>query len=62
MATHDPYINGTKAADYAGCSARTLRRRVAEGKLTAYRSGRIVRYKKSDLDAMFTRTDTWAVN
>lgn len=61
MAIKAPYLTTAEAVEYTGISERTLRRRVATGQLNQYRSGRAVRYKQSDLDAMFTATNSWAV-
>lgn len=61
MAIKAPYLTTAEAVEYTGVSERTLRRRVAKGELRAYRSGRLIRYKQSDLEAMFTATDSWAV-
>lgn len=42
-----------EAADWYGLSERTLRRRIAEGKLRAYRVGpRSIRVSVEDLDAL----------
>ena len=38
---------------------RTLRRYIAEGKLTAYRAGRAIRLKPEDVDVLFTPTTQW---
>jgi len=38
---------------------RTLRRHIAEGRLTAYRAGRAIRLKPEDVDALFTPTNKW---
>lgn len=41
------------AADYAGCSTKTLRRYIAAGRLTAYRLGpRLIRVDLDQLDAI----------
>lgn len=42
------------AAELVCCCARTLRRRIAEGTIPAYRLGRLLRVRKSDLMAAFT--------
>lgn len=45
-----------EAADWYGVSERTLRRRIAEGKLRAYRVGpRTIRVSVEDLDALAVR-------
>lgn len=56
----DSYMTLEQGAEYTNFGTRTLRRYIAEGKLVAYRAGRAIRLKKSDLDALFTRTDSWA--
>ena len=39
------------AADYAACSTKTIRRRIADGSLTGYRFGaRVIRVDLDDLD------------
>jgi excisionase family DNA binding protein len=46
-------VNIGQAAEYAGVSKRTIRRRVADGSLPGYRLGnRIVRVDLNELDAM----------
>lgn len=46
-----------QAADYTQLSTRTLRRRIADGSLTAYRHGRTIRLKPQDIDTLFTRVE-----
>ena len=42
-----------EAADYLGVSPKTIRRRIADGSLTAYRMGpRLIRLKIADLDRL----------
>ena len=42
---------GTKSsAEYLGITPRTLYRLIDEGQLTAYRFGRVIRVKQSDVD------------
>ncbi|MFE1515177.1 helix-turn-helix domain-containing protein [Corynebacterium bovis] len=43
-----------------GISVKTLRRRIAEGKLHAYRTGRIIRVNAADVDAMMQPVNPWA--
>lgn len=38
---------------------RTLRRYIAEGKLTAYRAGRAIRLRPEDVDGLLTPTNQW---
>ena len=49
-----------QASDKTQLSVRTLRRYIAEGRLTAYRAGRAIRLKPEDVDALFTPTNTWS--
>ena len=49
-----------QAAEQWQISPRTLRRRIAEGRLTAYRHGRAIRLKPEDVDALFTPTNKWS--
>jgi excisionase family DNA binding protein len=47
------------AAEYAGCSPKTIRRRIADGSLTGYRMGpRLVRVDLNELDAFFAPIPT----
>ncbi|WP_431603675.1 helix-turn-helix domain-containing protein [Corynebacterium accolens] len=48
-----------QASDTTQLSVRTLRRYIAEGRLTAYRAGRSIRLKPEDVDALFTPTNKW---
>lgn len=48
-----------QAAERWQVSTRTLRRRIAEGRLTAYRHGRAIRLKPEDVDTLFTPTNKW---
>lgn len=48
-----------QAAKRVQLGERTLRRYIAEGKLTAYRAGRAIRLKPEDVDALFTPTNQW---
>lgn len=50
------------AAERTGFSVRTLRRRIAEGKLPAYRSGpRSIRVDPADVDRLLVRIPTAGV-
>lgn len=51
-----------QAAEHTQLGERTLRRYIANGRLTAYRAGRSIRIKPDDLEAIFTPTNSWAVN
>ena len=44
------YASLAKAADYADCNERTLRRHIAAGELTGYRLGRVIRIDLNELD------------
>lgn len=42
----------SEAADYAACSKWTIRRRIADGQLRAFRNGRMIVVDLDDVDAM----------
>ena len=44
------YASLPKAADYADCNERTLRRHIATGELTGYKLGRVYRIDLNELD------------
>lgn len=49
------YLTVNEAAEYIGCSRKTIRRRIADGTISAYTFGnardrRLIRIKKSALD------------
>ncbi|WP_131103413.1 helix-turn-helix domain-containing protein [Ornithinimicrobium sufpigmenti] len=49
----------TQAARRTGLSTRTLRRRIAEGRLPAYRVGqRVLRVNPEDVDRLMVRVPT----
>ena len=50
------------AAARIGVSVKTIRRRIADGVLPAFRCGRILRLDPNDVDAMFSRYPQWAVS
>ena len=45
------WMNTQEAAAHLGITVRTLYRAIDEGKLTAYRIGRVIRIQKPDLDS-----------
>lgn len=45
------WMNTQEAAAHLGITVRTLYRAIDEGKLTAYRMGRVIRIQKPDLDS-----------
>jgi excisionase family DNA binding protein len=47
--TRTPRLSIVQAADQFGISTRTVRRRIAEGKLRAYRVGGLIRIDAEDL-------------
>jgi excisionase family DNA binding protein len=54
MALHhdNPYLSLDDAAELAGVSVKTLRRRIAEGRVVGYRMGpRCIRVRLLDLEA-----------
>jgi excisionase family DNA binding protein len=47
------FVSIERAAEYTGLSAKTLRRRIADGTLTGYRAGpKLVRVDLADVDRM----------
>ncbi len=49
------YESLQSASVRTGVSVKTLRRRIAEGVLPMYRSGRIVRLDPDEVDGLFSR-------
>lgn len=50
------------AAERTSLSVRSIRRYIAEGKLTGYRIGqRTIRLDPTEVDALFTPTTKWTV-
>ena len=47
------YVDVEGAAHVLGVSAKTVRRRIADGTLPACRVGRLIRIRLSDIDAAF---------
>lgn len=58
--TTTEYLSLQEVADRWGVSSKTVRRRIAEGKLPAYRSGRILRVRAADADQMLQPVNPWA--
>ncbi len=53
---HKGYVSLSQAADLMSVSVKTVRRRIADGTLPAYRCGRrVVRVRVDDLDRAFRR-------
>ncbi|AGN18552.1 DNA binding domain-containing protein [Corynebacterium glutamicum MT] len=59
ISRHARMITIQQAAAEWQLGERTLRRHIAEGRLTAYRAGRVIRLKPEDVDALFTPTNKW---
>lgn len=49
---NDEYIDATAAAALASVSIKTVRRWIRDGRLPAYRAGRVCRVKRADLEAL----------
>jgi excisionase family DNA binding protein len=47
------YVSLTEAAAYTDLSTKTLRRRIADGTLPAFRTGRLIKVRREDLDVLF---------
>jgi excisionase family DNA binding protein len=53
----------TYAANTVGCSTRTMRRYIAEGRLTGYRMGpRLIRVDMAEVEALFRPIPTVQAN
>jgi excisionase family DNA binding protein len=44
------YVSMAKAAEYADCSDKTLRRLISQGRITGYKLGRVLRIDLNELD------------
>ena len=56
---HRRYAPISVAAEYADCSPKTVRRRIADGSLTGYRFGpRIIRVDLNELDQILSPIPT----
>lgn len=54
MADPTQYVSLTEAADLMSVSVKTLRRRIADGTIPAYRCGRrVIRIRVEDLERAF---------
>lgn len=58
--TPQKYETLAQVSERTGIGQRTIRRYVAEGRLVAYRIGRVLRFRPEDVDAMFTPTNQWS--
>ena len=47
------YVSLTEASTYTDLSTKTLRRRIADGTLPAYRTGRLIKVRVENLDVLF---------
>lgn len=52
------YESLAQAAERTGISVKTLRRRIIDGELVAYRSGRLIRVEPKAVDALFRQVPT----
>lgn len=58
---HPEYIDVHTAAAIVGCTVGTIRRRIEDGTLPAYRFGpRAIRIKRDDIDLLFSRVEVSA--
>jgi excisionase family DNA binding protein len=48
---HIEWMNSGDAADHLGVGLRTLYKFIDDGRLPAYRLGRVIRLKRADVDA-----------
>ena len=56
------YVSLVAATEYASCSSKTLRKLIAEGRLTGYRLGRSIRIDLNELDAYMDPRSRQRVN
>ena len=49
------YLSLTEAAEIMSLSVKTIRRRISDGTIPAYRCGRTIRVRLEDLQAAFRR-------
>ena len=49
------YVSLAEAGELMSVSVKTVRRRIADGTLPAYRCGRVIRVRIEDLDLAFRR-------
>jgi excisionase family DNA binding protein len=49
--TAEPYISQAEAGAYLGVTDRTIRTMLADGRLRGYALGRLIRLKRSEIDA-----------
>jgi len=52
------YVRLEDAAARLACDPKTIRRRIADGELTGYRLGRLVRVDLAEVDTLLTRIPT----
>lgn len=57
--TLQSYETLQQASQRVQLGERTLRRYIAQGRLTAYRAGRAIRLRPEDVDALFNPTNKW---
>ncbi|GGL33308.1 excisionase family DNA-binding protein [Phycicoccus endophyticus] len=55
IAARRSYESLSQAAERTGISTKTLRRRIADGALTAYRCGRLIRLDPDDVDRILVK-------
>lgn len=53
--TREPYISQAEAGEYLGLTDRTIRSLISRQILPAYRIGRTVRLRRSEIDAAMAR-------
>lgn len=53
----EPYIDYDEAAEYLSMPLGTLRNKVSAGEIPHYKRGRIVRFRRSELDAYMRGED-----
>jgi excisionase family DNA binding protein len=56
MAVDDPFLSLLDAAELLNISARSIRRKLEDGDLTAHKFGALVRIRRSEVDAYIERS------
>ena len=56
MSPTEQWLDLHGAAEVLGISTRTVRRRIADGSLPAYKAGHFIRISRTDIDEMIRST------
>jgi excisionase family DNA binding protein len=53
--TAEPYISQAEAGKYLGVTDRTIRTMLSDGRLRGYKLGRLIRLRRSEIDAAMSQ-------